>query len=198
MDREECKRAVTAVLFAAGEPVAAKRIAEVLEVDETEIHDAAKSLMDEYSYQRSGIRIVKLENAYQMCSSPEQAEIVARVLETRKPPRLSASQLEVLTIIAYYQPTTKAFIEQLRGVDSAYSVAALQTKSLIEECGRLAVPGRPIQYRTTPDFLRTFGLQSLDELPEIEKISIKASDQMTMEELAAQQPEAPSEGETPQ
>lgn len=198
MDREECKRAVTAVLFAAGEPVAARRIADVLEIDETEVHHAAKLLMDELAFQRSGIRVVKLENAYQMCSSPEQAEVVARVLETRKPPRLSASQLEVLTIVAYYQPTTKAFIEQLRGVDSAYSVAALQTKCLIEECGRLAVPGRPIQYRTTPDFLRTFGLQSLDELPEIEKISLKVPDQMSIDELSAQQPETAEAGDAPQ
>ena len=96
---------------------------------------------------------------------------MTKALETRKPPKLSSSQLETLTIIAYYQPATKAMVEQIRGVDSAYSVAALLNKKLIEEAGRLNVPGRPIQYKTTSDFLRTFGLSSLEELPPIEKIT---------------------------
>jgi segregation and condensation protein B len=105
-----------------------------------------------------------------MVSSGEMAEYITKCLETRKPPKLSASQLETLTIIAYYQPATKAMVEQIRGVDSAYSVGALLNKKLIEEAGRLNVPGRPIQYQTTPDFLRTFGLSSLEELPPIEKV----------------------------
>ena len=86
-------------------------------------------------------------------------------------PKLSASQLEALTIVAYYQPATKAMVEQIRGVDSSYSISALLNKKLIEEAGRLNVPGRPIQYKTTPDFLRTFGISSLEELPAIEKIT---------------------------
>ena len=101
----------------------------------------------------------------------EPYQNVTKALETRKPPKLSSSQLETLTIIAYYQPATKAMVEQIRGVDSAYSVAALLNKKLIEEAGRLNVPGRPIQYKTTSDFLRTFGLSSLEELPPIEKIT---------------------------
>lgn len=156
-----------AILFAAGEPVDAGRMAASLETEESVIHEQSAALMNQLSYARSGIRILKLENAYQMCSSGEMSAYVTKTLETRKPPKLSASQLETLTIVAYYQPATKAYIEQLRGVDSGYSVSALLTKKLIEECGRLNVPGRPILYRTTPDFLRTFGLQSLDELPEI-------------------------------
>ena len=171
-----------AVLFAAGEPVDAKRMAFALETDEEEIHREAQSLMDRLAFERSGIRIVKLENAYQMCSSGEMAAYVTKTLETRKPPKLSASQLETLTIIAYYQPATKAYVEQLRGVDSAYSVSALLTKKLIEECGRLNVPGRPILYRTTPDFLRTFGLQSLEELPEIELMNFQQRPQPAQEE----------------
>jgi segregation and condensation protein B len=114
---------------------------------------------------------LKLEKGYQMVSSGEMADYITKVLETRKPPKLSSSQLETLTIIAYYQPATKAMVEQIRGVDSAYSVAALLNKKLIEEAGRLNVPGRPIQYKTTPDFLRTFGLTSLEELPPIDKIA---------------------------
>lgn len=174
MEQNDTQRALMAILFAAGEPVDAKRLAASLEVDEAEIHTELQALMDDLSYNRSGIRILRLENAYQMCSSGEMAPYVTKTLETRKPPKLSNSQLEALTIIAYYQPATKAYVEQLRGVDSAYSISALLTKKLIEECGRLNVPGRPILYRTTPDFLRTFGLSSLEELPEIEKMNFQS------------------------
>ena len=171
MELEELKKAIEAILFAAGERIDISRLSAVLETDEQEIEAAADSLMDIYSFERRGIRIVKLEKGYQMVSAGEMADYVTRALETRKPPRLSSSQLETLTIIAYYQPATKAMVEQIRGVDSAYSVAALMNKKLIEEAGRLNVPGRPIQYKTTPDFLKTFGLSSLEELPPIEKIS---------------------------
>jgi segregation and condensation protein B len=148
------------------------------------------ALADEFAFNRRGVRILKLENGYQMVSSGEMADYVTMALETRKPPRLSASQLETLTIVAYYQPATKAMVEQIRGVDSSYSVGALLNKKLIEEAGRLNVPGRPILYKTTPDFLRTFGLRSLEELPAIEKVSlgepIVDPDQMTIEEAPAQ------------
>jgi len=173
LEHNEIQRALMAILFAAGEPVDVNRLSFALEIDADIIHREAQSLMDQLSYNRSGIRILRLENAYQMCSSGEMAGFVTKTLETRKPPKLSPSQLETLTIIAYYQPATKAYVEQLRGVDSAYSISALLTKKLIEECGRLNVPGRPFLYRTTPDFLRTFGLQSLEELPEIELMDMQ-------------------------
>ena len=166
MDAEETRRGIEAILFAAGEPVGAERIALAMGVAVETVHQEAKILQDELSFQRRGVRIVKLEDAYQMVSAPDQSELITRALETRKPPRLSASALETLTVIAYYQPTTKAFVEQIRGVDSSYTVGVLLNKNLIEERGRLSVPGRPILYGTTPDFLRTFGLTSLDELPE--------------------------------
>lgn len=172
MEKTELERAIFAILFAAGEPVGASRIAQAVPCAEDEVHEAARAMMDRLAFARSGVRIVRLEDAYQMCSSPEQAEVIARALETRKPPRLSPSQLETLAIVAYYQPVTKAHVEQIRGVDSAYSVGALLNKKLIEEAGRLNVPGRPILYRTTGAFLRTFGLESLEELPEIEKVAI--------------------------
>ena len=171
MEQNELQRAIEAILFAAGERVEIARLAQVLETDEADIIAAADALAGAMAYERRGIRILKLENGYQMVSSGEMADYVTKALETRKPPKLSASQLETLTIIAYYQPATKAMVEQIRGVDSAYSVAALLNKKLIEEAGRLNVPGRPIQYKTTPDFLRTFGLSSLEELPPIEKVS---------------------------
>jgi segregation and condensation protein B len=173
LEQNDLQRAIMAILFAAGEPVGAARLAETLSADEDTIHREAKYLMDTLAFSRSGIRVVRLEDAYQMCSSSEMADWVTRALETRKPPKLSPSQLETLTVVAYYQPATKAVVEQVRGVDSAYCVSALLTKKLIRECGRLNVPGRPILYETTPDFLRVFGLQSLSELPEIEKVELK-------------------------
>ena len=171
MEQTELQRAIEAILFAAGERVEVSRLAFALEVDEDEIVSAADLLANQLAFERRGIRVLKLENGYQMVSSGEMADYITKTLETRKPPKLSSSQLETLTIIAYYQPATKAMGEQIRGVDSAYSVSALLNKKLIEEAGRLNVPGRPIQYRTTPAFLRTFGLSSLDELPAIEKVS---------------------------
>lgn len=175
MEQNELQRALMAILFAAGEPVAAARLSESLAVDEPQIHEELKALMDMLAFHRSGIRIVKLEDAYQMCSASEQAEFVTKTLETRKPPKLSSSQLETLSVIAYYQPATKAYVEQIRGVDSGYSISALLTKKLIREAGRLNVPGRPFQYETTPDFLRVFGLQSLADLPTIEKVELSTN-----------------------
>ena len=171
MELTELQRSLEAILFAAGERVELSRLAATMEVDEQDIIAAADALANELAFQRRGIRILRLEEGYQMVSSGEMAEFVTKCLETRKPPKLSSSQLETLTIIAYYQPATKAMVEQIRGVDSSYSVGALLNKKLIEEAGRLNVPGRPIQYKTTPDFLRTFGISSLEELPPIEKVS---------------------------
>ena len=168
MECEEIRRGMEAILFAAGDPVGAERMAISMGVSVEDIHAEAKNLMDLYSFERRGMRIIQVEDAYQMVSAQEQADLITRAMETRKPPKLSASALETLTVIAYYQPTTKAFVEQIRGVDSSYTISALLSKSLIEEQGRLSVPGRPILYGTTPDFLRTFGLGSLDEMPEVD------------------------------
>lgn len=170
MERSEIEHILEAILFASGEPIELARLAAALTCDPDEIEDAAQALADRLAFERRGIRLVRLENAYQLCSAGEYSSYVTKALETRKPPKLSASQLETLTVIAYYQPATRAYVEQIRGVDSSYSVNALLNKHLIEECGKLNVPGRPTLFRTTPDFLRTFGLRSLDELPEIEKM----------------------------
>ena len=177
MEFEQLQRAIEAILFASGERIELQRLSFALEADPAEIGKAADALADEYAFQRRGIRILKLEDGY----------YVTKALETRKPPKLSSSQLETLTIIAYYQPATKAMVEQIRGVDSAYSVAALLNKKLIEEAGRLNVPGRPIQYRTTPDFLRTFGLSSLEELPPIEKIAFGEPIELPQEQGAGEE-----------
>ena len=191
MEQTELQRAIEAILFAAGECVEISRLALALETDESEIGAAVNSLADELAFNRRGIRILRLEKGYQMVSSGEMSDYITRALETRKPPKLSSSQLETLTIVAYYQPATKAMVEQIRGVDSSYSVSALMNKKLIEEAGRLNVPGRPIQYRTTPDFLRTFGLSSLEELPPIEKINF--GEPVVQEEISEEPVEAPAE-----
>lgn len=185
MDEETLTRGIEAVLFAAGEPVEIKRLSDTFEADPDEIVRVTETLADRLSFDRRGVRIVRLGEAYQMCSSGEMADYVTKALETRKPPKLSASQLEALTVIAYYQPATKAVVEQIRGVDSSYSVSALLNKKLIEEAGRLNVPGRPILYKTTPDFLRTFGLKSLEDLPEIEKVELTVPEEIAPEEASA-------------
>ena len=191
MEFTELQRAIEAILFAAGERIEVSRLAMALETDPADVTAAADALADALAFERRGIRILKLDKGYQMVSSGEMADYVTKALETRKPPKLSSSQLETLTIVAYYQPATKAMVEQIRGVDSSYSVGALLNKKLIEEAGRLNVPGRPIQYRTTPDFLRTFGISSLEELPSIEKVSfgepIELEGQMQIQEPVAEE-----------
>lgn len=193
MEHTELQRAIEAILFAAGERVELSRLAMALETDENEIEAAANVLADELAFNRRGIRILRLEKGYQMVSSGEMADYITRALETRKPPKLSSSQLEALTIVAYYQPATKAMVEQIRGVDSSYSISALMNKKLIEEAGRLNVPGRPILYRTTPDFLRTFGISSLEDLPPIEKVNF--GEPMVQEEIPEMSAQAPEQTE---
>lgn len=188
MELDEIKRCLEAVLFAAGEPVGKERLALAIGVNQADLEAAGKMLMDELSFQRRGVRVIQLEDSYQMVSAQDMSDIITRALETRKPPKLSASALETLTVIAYYQPCTKAFVEQIRGVDSSYTVSALLNKHLIEEQGRLSVPGRPILYGTTPDFLRTFGLSSLEGLPEVDLPQGKVNpEQIEMEQLAIEE-----------
>lgn len=192
MEQTDLQRAIEAILFAAGETVEVARLAAALQEDPAQITAAADSLADQLAFERRGIRILRLDKGYQMVSSGEMADYITLALETRKPPKLSSSQLEALTIVAYYQPATKAMVEQIRGVDSSYSISALLNKKLIAESGRLNVPGRPILYRTTPDFLRTFGISSLEELPPIEKINFGEPIREVIEEPPA--PQAPAEG----
>ena len=184
MELKELQAALEGILFASGEPVAAERLCVGLDVDRPTLDQVAQHLMDEYSFQHRGIRLVKLDGSYQLCSAPEYAEYIRKTLESRKPARLSQSALEVLAVIAYYQPATRAYVDQIRGVDSSYTVGLLLERDLIEECGRLAVPGRPILYRTTKNFLRSFNLTTLEELPELPDASAEDG-QITLELEAA-------------
>ena len=171
MESKETEAAIEGILFAAGEPVGVERLCLALDSDRATVDAICQRLSDRCRYERRGIRLVRLGSSYQLCSAPEHAEVIRKALESRRPAKLSQTALEVLAVVAYFQPITRAYIDQIRGVDSSYTVGLLVDRDLIEECGRLAVPGRPIQYRTTQTFLRSFGLSSLDELPELPNIS---------------------------
>ena len=165
MDKKEMEAAVESILFASGEPVNIERICVALAIDRPTAERILQGLMDYYAYERRGMRLLKIEDCWQLCSAPDYVEAIRRAFEIRKPAKLSQPALEVLTIIAYYQPVTRAYVDQIRGVDSSYTMSLLIDTGMIEECGRLQVPGRPRQYRTTKQFLRSFHLSSLDELP---------------------------------
>ncbi len=167
MELNEFTAALEAILFASGDPLPAERIALLLGVETERVFEAAECLEAMYSEQRRGIRIRRLDRNLQLCSAPAYAELITRALEQRKPPKLSPAALEVLAIVAYYQPVTRAYIDQIRGVDSSYTVGVLAERGLIEPCGRLEVPGRPTLYRTGDVFLRTMNIRSLDELPKL-------------------------------
>ena len=139
MELKEMEAALEAILFAAGEPIGVERLCLGLETDRPTLDAVAQRLMDRYSYERRGLRLLRLDASYQMCSAPEYADYVRKTLESRKPARLSQPALEVLAIIAYYQPVTRAYVDQVRGVDSSYTVGLLLERDLIEESGRLAV-----------------------------------------------------------
>ena len=166
-EMKEIEAAVEGILFASGEPVHIDRICLAAELDRPTAELVLQKLMDYYSFERRGMRLLRLEDSWQLCSAPEYADVIRRAFEIRKPAKLSQPALEVLTIIAYYQPTTRAYVDQIRGVDSSYTEGLLLDRHLIEECGRLQVPGRPRLYRTTKAFLRAFHLNSLEDLPEM-------------------------------
>lgn len=167
MDMKEIESAVEGILFASGDPIHIDRVCVALEIDRPTAEQVLQKLMDHYAYERRGVRLIQVEDTWQMCSATDYADVIRKAFEIRKPAKLSQPALEVLTIIAYYQPSTRAYVDQIRGVDSSYTVGLLLDRKLIEECGRLQVPGRPRLYRTTKNFLRAFHLRSLEELPEL-------------------------------
>lgn len=171
MDIIELSPALEAVLFASGEPVPVARLSLVFGVPEEDILVTADKLGEYYEKNGRGIRLLRLGGSLQLCSAPEHAKLIARVIEHRAAPKLSPSALEALAVIAYFQPVTRAYVEQVRGVDSSYTVSSLAEKGLIEPAGRLDAPGRPTLYRTTGAFLRVMGISSLDELPTLPDMS---------------------------
>lgn len=181
LEMREVEAAIEGILFASGEPVSVERICVAMNMDRATVELVLQKLGDYYAYERRGMRLLKMEDSYQLCSAPEYGELIRKAFEVRRPAKLSQPALEVLTIIAYYQPTTRAYVDQIRGVDSSYTVGLLLDRNLIEECGRLQVPGRPRLYRTTQAFLRAFHLNSLDDLPEM--TGLEEDGQMRLDQL---------------
>ncbi|MBR5536296.1 MAG: SMC-Scp complex subunit ScpB [Clostridia bacterium] len=182
----ELECALEAVLFAAGDSVSEGKLCAVLDCDKQALRTAAQNLADYYDFNLRGIKLLKLDDRYQLASRADYAQAVRSTLETRKPQNLTPAALEVLAIVAYKQPVTKIYIEQVRGVDSAYTLSSLVDKGLVEDCGRLDVPGRPILYQTTETFLRAFGLSSVSQLPALESFGEPDPQQMTFRELEEQ------------
>ena len=167
----EWTAAMEAVLFASGDSVPIARLSLILGVEEALLRQSLEELRDAYENEGRGFRLLFLDDKVQMCSAPEYAGEISRCLEQRKPPMLSQSALETLAVVAYFQPVTRAYIEQVRGVDSSYTVSVLTERGLIEECGRLEAPGRPAIFRTTDAFLRVMGVHALSELPVLPEVS---------------------------
>ena len=173
LDSKEWESAIEAILFASGEPVRTERICMTMGLEKAEAEAVLQKLTDYYAYERRGIRLLHMEDAWQLCSAPDCAEQVRKAFEIRKPAKLSQPALEVLSVIAYYQPVTRAYVDQIRGVDSSYTMGLLLERKLIEPCGRLQVPGRPHVYRTTRQFLRAFHLTSLEDLPDLPDFGVE-------------------------
>lgn len=185
MELKECKAALEAILFAYAEPISAARLADALGVEQPVAEGLLQALCDELAREERGLCLLRLENRWQLSTKPAYGDYIKKALDTRRNTPLSQAALEVLSIIAYNQPVSRSFIEQVRGIDSSHTVQSLQQKGLIEEAGRLELPGRPIALRTTDVFLRTFGLSSLQDLPPLHDEEPAAlSDEVEFPELA--------------
>ncbi len=172
MEIREVQAIVESILFAAGEPVELDRIADIVDVDKKSLREIIKNMMDAYNYEKRGIHIIRLENSYQMCTRGEYGEYVAMLMQPRRKMQLSNAAIEVLAIVAYKQPVTRSAIEHIRGVNCDYIVNRLIERKFIEEVGRLKdAPGRPILFGTTDEFLRTFGIESVSDLPEYDGLA---------------------------
>lgn len=173
---------VEAILFASGEPVEASRIASAAAIEEDMVAKIIQLLNDRYEENGSSMEVIKLSDSYQLCVKADYIDYVRAAMETKKATPLSPAAMEVLAIIAYNQPVTKGFVEHVRGIDSSSVVNSLVEKNLLEEAGRLDVPGKPIAYKTTSTFLRCFQLSSVDDLP-----TISANDgQVSFDEILIQ------------
>lgn len=180
------KAAVEAILFASGSPAEPEKIAQAIEMKPSQAEKLILELMDDYEKQERGIRIIKLNKSYQMVSAKKFASEIRKVMDLRRNTPLSQAALEVLAVVAYNQPVTKAFVEQVRGVDCSGVLGSLTTKGLVEEKGRLELPGRPLLYGTTENFLRCFNLESIENLPPLPESDKNANSE---EESEKEQPE---------
>jgi segregation and condensation protein B len=187
MEINKLKSIIEAILFAAGRPVSKKELVLSLEIPEEDIENIVSSMQEEYKTQERGIEIIKIENAYQLCTKKELHDFIYPVLDKRNKPNLSNAALETLAIIAYNPKITRAEIEAIRGVSADACVYKLLEYGLIEEAGKVDLPGRPMSYQTTSDFLRMFGYASLEELPELPRYKMDENKQIVIDELIEQE-----------
>ncbi|MDO4607900.1 MAG: SMC-Scp complex subunit ScpB [Clostridia bacterium] len=176
MNKQQTIAALEAVLFASGDPISIERLSQAFEIRPEDIEKHINELEKKYEAQNSGVYVVRLENTYQLVSREEYAPYIKKVFDIKRRTPLSSAALEVLAVIAYNQPVTRSFIEQVRGVDCSGVVTTLVEKGLIEERGRLELPGRPLLYGTTKTFLRSFSLNDLSDLPPLPKDNIEVND----------------------
>ncbi|MBQ7872771.1 MAG: SMC-Scp complex subunit ScpB [Clostridia bacterium] len=167
--------AIEAILFAAGYPMKYEKLAEVLSLTPSEVKRLVSELSEKYSSDEFGIMLLMFPETCQLCTKEQHIELIREALGIKRGGNLSSSSMEVLAIVAYNQPVTRSFVDLVRGVDSSYAMGSLTDKGLIESCGRLDAPGRPMLYGTTDKFLRVFGLNSVDELPDVQLL--RASDE---------------------
>lgn len=165
MNQKQIRAAVEAMLFASGDPIGADKLAQAVQLPQLSVEAALEALRERYAREDSGLCLLHLNTRWQLATKTEWADCIRRLLDSRRAVPLGPAAMETLTVIAYNQPVSRAFIEQVRGVDSSSSVSGLLEKGLIEEAGRLDLPGRPVAFRTTDVFLRCFGLSSLEDLP---------------------------------
>lgn len=181
--QKEIIASLEAVLFACGGPVERERLTDVLQLENEELDQAIALLQEKYADDSHGLQLIKLESSYQLCTKPFVADCVKKALQLRKVPPLSKASLEVLAIVAYNQPVTRLFVEQVRGIDSSYIISSLCDKGLIAERGTLDAPGRPALFGTTDSFLRCFGLESLSDLPTVDFTTPEVSVQTTLDSV---------------
>lgn len=182
---------IEAILFAAGRPVEKKELITALELSTEEIELEIQNMQEKYIEENRGIEIIKVENAYQLCTKQEFHEYIYPILDNRVKPSISNAAMETLAIIAYNPKITRAEIETIRGVNSDGTIYKLLEYNLIEDAGKSDAPGKPTTYRTTKDFLRLFGMTNLDELPDLPRYKLDENEQIVIDEIIEQKEEAP-------
>lgn len=183
MEINQIKSTIEAILFAAGRPVSQKELVLSLEISEEDIENMIASMQEEYQQQTRGIEIVKINHNYQLCTKKELHDFIYPVLDKRNKPNLSNAALETLSIIAYNPKISRAEIEAIRGVSADACVYKLLEYGLIEESGKIDLPGKPMSYQTTEDFLRMFGYVSLEDLPPLPRYKLDENKQIVIDEL---------------
>lgn len=183
MEIDKIKSIIEAILFSAGTVVETKKLMAILELSNEDVDTIMQNMKNEFEEQGRGIEIIKVDNGYQMCSKKEYYEYIYPIFDNRAKPSLSPAALETLSIIAYNPKITRSEIEQIRGVNSDGTIYKLLEYNLIEEVGRLDAPGRPTIYSTTNEFLKMFGISSLEELPELPKYKIDENEQIVIDEI---------------